>query len=160
MSTTKFGTEVTLPSDTEIAMTRTFDAPAALVWKAYTEPEFLRRWLLGPDGWEMPICEIDLRVGGQWRYGWALPDGSQAFEMHGEYTEVVPHSRIANTEVFEDNPPAQTVVEFVEEGGRTTMTTTMRLVSQEARDAVLATGMADGAGRSYERLGEVLATLS
>ncbi|WP_434438709.1 SRPBCC domain-containing protein [Lentzea sp. E54] len=157
--TTKFGTEVTLPSDNEIAMSRSFDAPATLVWEAYTTPALLRRWLLGPDGWEMPICEVDLRVGGKWRYGWAQPDGSGAFEMHGEYTEVTPFTRIANTEIFEDNPPAETVVEFVEADGRTTMTTTMRLVSQEARDAVLATGMADGAGRSYERLGEVLATL-
>ncbi|WP_086660881.1 SRPBCC family protein [Lentzea kentuckyensis] len=159
MSTTKFGTLVTTPSDTEIAMSREFDAPVSLVWKAFTEPALLRRWLLGPDGWEMPICEIDLRVGGKWRYGWALPDGSQAFEMHGEYTEVTPHSRLVNTEHFEDNPPAITTVEFVEKDGRTVMTTTMRLVSQEARDAVLATGMADGAGRSYERLGEVLASL-
>lgn len=159
MSTTKFGTSVTLPSDTEIAMTRTFDAPAALVWKAFTEPALLRRWLLGPDGWEMPICEVDLRVGGKWHYGWAQPDGSGAFEMYGEYTEVTPFSRIMNTEHFEDNPPAVTTVEFVEKDGRTTMTSTMKLVSQEARDAVLATGMADGAGRSYERLGEVLASL-
>lgn len=159
MSTVKFGTTVTLPSDTEIAMSREFDAPAALVWKAFTTPSLLRRWLLGPDGWEMPICEVDLRVGGKWRYGWAQPDGSGAFEMYGEYTEVTPHSRLVNTEHFEDNPPAVTTVEFAEKDGRTVMTTTMRLVSQEARDAVLATGMADGAGRSYERLGEVLASL-
>ena len=159
MSTTKFGTTVTLPSDTEIAMSRSFDAPISLVWKAFTEPELLRRWLLGPDGWEMPICEVDLRVGGKWRYGWAQPDGSQAFEMYGEYTEVTPFSRLVNTEHFEDNPPSETIVEFVESGGQTTMTTTMRLVSQEARDAVLATGISEGAGRSYERLGEVLATL-
>ncbi|MFD9698931.1 SRPBCC family protein [Lentzea sp. NPDC059081] len=159
MTTVKFGTTVTLPSDTEIAMTRTFDAPAALVWKAFTEPALLRRWLLGPDGWEMPICEVDLRVGGKWRYGWAQPDGSSAFEMHGEYTEVTPFSRIVNTELFEDNPPGVTTVTFEEVDGRTTMTSTMTLLSQEVRDAVLATGMADGAGRSYERLGEVLATL-
>ncbi len=159
MTTTKFGTVVTLPSDTEIAMTRTFDAPVALVWKAFTEPAMLRRWLLGPDGWEMPICEVDLRVGGKWRYGWAQPDGSGAFEMHGEYTEVTPHARIVNTEHFEDNPPAITTVVFEEVDGRTTMTSTMKLISQEVRDIVLATGMADGAGRSYERLGEVLATL-
>lgn len=159
MSTVKFGTTVTLPSDTEIAMSRVFDAPTSLVWKAFTTPSLLRRWLLGPDGWEMPICEVDLRVGGKWRYGWAMPDGSGAFEIYGEYTEVTPFSRLVNTEHFEDNPPAITTVEFTESGGQTTMTTTMRLVSQEARDAVLATGMADGAGRSYERLGEVLAEL-
>ncbi|RAS69015.1 uncharacterized protein YndB with AHSA1/START domain [Lentzea atacamensis] len=159
MTTVKFGTTVTLPSDTEIAMSRSFDAPASLVWDAFTKPELIKRWLLGPDGWEMPICEVDLRVGGKWRYGWAMPDGSGAFEMYGEYSEVTPHSRIVHTEHFEDNPPAVTTVEFVESGGQTTMTTTMRLVSQEARDAVLATGMADGAGRSYERLSEVLSTL-
>lgn len=156
--TTKFGTTVTLPSDTEISMSREFDAGTALVWDAFTKPALIKRWLLGPDGWEMPICEVDLRAGGKWRYGWAQPDGSAAFEMYGEYLEVTPHSRIVHTEHFEDNPPATTTITFVEADGRTTMTTTMRLVSQEARDAVLATGMSDGAGRSYERLAELLPT--
>jgi uncharacterized protein YndB with AHSA1/START domain len=157
--TTKFGTEVTLPSDTEIAMSREFDAPPSLVWDAFTKPELVKRWMLGPDGWEMPICEIDLRVGGKWRYGWAQPDGSNAFEMHGEFTEIAPMTRLVHTEIFEDNPPAVDTTVFTEVDGRTKMTTTMRLVSKEARDAVLATGMADGAGASYERLNEVLATL-
>lgn len=152
-------TVVTLPSDTEITMTSVFDAPAQLVWDAHTKPELVRRWLLGPDGWEMPICEIDLREGGKWRYGWAMPDGSNAFEMHGEYQELSPHSRIVHTEHFEDNPPAVVTSTFSESDGRTTLAVTMRLVSQEARDAVLATGMSVGAGRSYERLGEFLATL-
>lgn len=156
--TTKFGTQVTLPSDTEIAMSRSFDAPASLVWDAFTKPALIKRWLLGPDGWEMPTCEVDLRAGGKWRYGWAQPDGSGAFEMHGEYLEVSPFSRIVHTEHFEDNPPATTTITFVEADGRTTMTTTMRLVSQEARDAVLEIGMTDGAGRSYERLTELLPT--
>ena len=150
---------ITLPSDTEITITSVFDAPARLVWDAHTKPELIQRWLLGPDGWEMPICEVDLRVGGQWRYGWALPDGSSAFEMHGEYSEVTPHSRIVHTEHFEDNPPAVVTSTFTEADGLTTLAVTMKLPSEEVRDAVLATGMSDGAGRSYERLGEFLATL-
>ncbi|ANZ37851.1 hypothetical protein BBK82_19075 [Lentzea guizhouensis] len=156
--TTTYGTVVTTPTPTTIAMTRTFDAPAALVWKAFTTPSLVRQWLLGPDGWEMPICEIDLVVGGAWRYGWAQPDGSQAFEIHGSYVELEPHSRIVHTETFEDNPPATVTTTFTEEDGRTTMVSTMELGSQEGRDAVLATGMADGAGRSYERLSELLPT--
>ncbi len=156
--TTTYGTVVTTPSATEITMTREFDAPAALVWKAFTTPALVRQWLLGPDGWEMPICEIDFVVGGKWRYGWAQPDGSAAFEMHGTYEEITPHSRIVHTETFEDNPPAVVTTTFTEVDGRTTMAATMRLASQEARDAVLATGMSEGAGRSYERLNELLPT--
>ncbi|KOV79864.1 SRPBCC family protein [Nocardia sp. NRRL S-836] len=156
--TTTYGTVVTTPSATEITMTREFDAPAALVWEAFTTPALVRQWLLGPDGWEMPICEIDLTAGGKWRYGWAQPDGSEAFEMHGEYLELDPPSRIVHTEHFEDNPPVVVTTTFTEVDGRTTMSATMRLESQEARDAVLATGMSEGAGRSYERLNELLPT--
>lgn len=152
---------VTLPSDTEITMTRVFNAPAALVWKAFTTPSLLQQWLLGPDGWTMPICEIDLQVGGKWRYGWA-PSGPEGapFEMHGSYEEVTPHSRIVHTEHFEDNPPALVTTSFTESDGVTTMTATMQLPSQEVRDAVLATGMSDGAGRSYDRLAELLPTFA
>ncbi|TWP48331.1 ATPase [Lentzea tibetensis] len=152
-------TLVTLPSDTEITMTRVFNAPASLVWKAFTTPALVQRWLLGPDGWTMPICEIDLQVGGKWRYGWAPSDAEGApFEMYGSYEELTPHSRIVHTEHFEDNPPAQVTTTFVESDGVTTMTATMQLPSLEVRDAVLATGMSDGAGRSYDRLAELLPT--
>ncbi len=156
--TTTYGTEVTTPSATSITMTRSFDAPASLVWKAFTTPALVQQWLLGPDGWEMPICEIDLQVGGKWRYGWALPDGTRGFEMHGSYQELSPHSRIVHTEHFEDNPPATVITTFTEVDGRTTMSATMNLGSREVRDAVLASGMSDGAGRSYERLSELLPT--
>ena len=81
---------VTQPSDTEVTLTREFDAPARLVWDAYTKPEYVRQWLLGPDGWDMPVCDIDLRVGGRFQYRWSHPtEGS--FGTEGEFTEVTPH---------------------------------------------------------------------
>lgn len=155
-------TLVTLPSDREIAMTRVFDAPASLVWRAFTSPELVSRWLLGPDGWTMPICEIDLQVGGKWRYGWAPaePGEHEPFEMHGEYQEIEPYSRIVHTEIYQDGAPAIVTTTFTEEDGRTTMTTTMLLDSKETRDIVIGTGMSDGAGRSYDRLAELLPTFS
>ncbi|GLZ35684.1 hypothetical protein Lesp02_78710 [Lentzea sp. NBRC 105346] len=153
-------TEVTLPSPCEITMTRAFDAPVSLVWRAFTEPSLVSRWLLGPDGWTMPICEIDLRVGGKWRYGWRAEDGSHSFEMHGSYESLEPPTRIVHTEHFEDNPPAVVTTTFSEVDGVTTMTQTMRLVSQEVRDAVVATGMADGAGTSFDRLAKLLPSLA
>jgi uncharacterized protein YndB with AHSA1/START domain len=82
----------TTPSDTEIVVVRDFNAPRDLIFAAFTEPEHVRQWLLGPDGWTMPICEIDLRVGGAWRYGWRNPSDGREFEMHGEYRNSMPRA--------------------------------------------------------------------
>lgn len=146
--------EVTTPSDLEIVMTRTFAAPRTLVYDAFTEPQLVRRWLLGPDGWSMSVCDIDLRVGGAWRYAWRNDADGTEFGMHGRYREVTPE-RIVHTEVYQDSE-ALVSTTFAESEGRTTVTMVMRFASQEARDAALATGMADGVGASYARLERVL----
>jgi uncharacterized protein YndB with AHSA1/START domain len=144
------GLQVTTPSDLEIAMARTFDAPRARVYQAFTDPDVVRQWLLGPDGWSMPVCEIDLRVGGVWRYAWRSDADGNEFGMHGTYLEVTPR-RIVHTEVYEGNE-ARVTTTFDEADGRTSVTMVMRFASQEARDAALATGMAQGVEASYARL--------
>src|SRR5262245_30536597 len=151
---------VTTPSDNEIRMTRVFTAPRHLVFDAMTKPEHVTQWWgrLG-DGYSVPVCEIDLRLGGAWRFVNRHPNGEAAF--HGEYREITPPSRLVFTEIFEDFPDVVTVVtaDFVEEGGKTRLTATVWYPSREVRDMVLGTGMAQGAGISYDRLEELLATL-
>jgi len=152
---------ITTPSDNEIEMTRVFDAPRHLVFKAMTIPELVQRWLLGPPGWSMPVCEIDLRVGGGYRYLWRKTDGTE-MGMHGVYREIVPAERVVQTEVF-DQPwyPGEAVgtMVMVEKDGKTTVTITMRYDSRETRDAVLKTPMDQGVAASYDRLAEVLISL-
>lgn len=148
-------TEFTTPSDREVMARRAFDAPRQLVWEAHTRPEHVQRWLLGPDGWTMPVCEIDLRPGGAWRYVWRHGDGRE-FGMHGVFREVVPPERIVHTEHFGDGPPAVVTSTFAEEGGRTLLTVRVAYASKEIRDAALASGMTGGWGRSYDRLAEQL----
>ena len=152
--------KVTTPSDQEIRMTRLFDAPRRLVFEAMTKPEHVRRWWgrLG-EGYSVPVCEIDLRVGGAWRFVNRHPKGEAAF--HGEYREIAPPSRLVFTEIFEEFPDAVSVVtaEFTEEQGKTRMTATVRYPSLEVRDMVLKSGMDKGAAISYDRLEEVVAQL-
>ena len=160
MTTDTHQTTVTTPAPTDVVATRTFDAPRELVFAAHTQPQHVRQWLLGPEGWTMPICEIDLRTGGAWRYGWANPEDGRAFEMSGVYLEVDPPTRIVFTERFEDNPESTNIVELTEEGGRTTLTMTMRYASEEVRDMVLATGMTDGMSTSHDRLAAMLPSIA
>jgi uncharacterized protein YndB with AHSA1/START domain len=152
--------QVTTPSDQEIRLTRLFDAPRHLVFEAMTKPEHVRQWWgrLG-EGYSVPVCEIDLRPGGKWRFVNRHPQGEAAF--HGEYLEIVPPSRLVFTEIFEDFPDSGSVVttEFTEEDGKTRMTATVRYPSLEVRDAVIASGMARGAGISYDRLEDLVAVL-
>lgn len=161
MSPTKVGeTTLTTPSDREVALTRVFDAPRDLVWEAWTDPEHLPNWLLGPEGWTMPVCEVDLRPGGAWHFVWRRSDGTE-MEMRGEYREVAPPERIVNTESWGgDWPETLNTVDFTEENGRTTVTITLLYPSQEARDAATATGMADGASRSFAHLDDYLTTIA
>lgn len=158
MSTTgnAAGLTVTLPSELEIEMTRVFDAPARLVWEANTNPEHVRQWLLGPPGYTMPVCEIDLRLGGGWRYVWRGEDGTE-MRTGGKTLEIVAPERLVQTECWEmGSDCSHNTLTLVEQDGRTTMTQRMRFPTQEIRDMVLQTGMADGVGMSYDRLAELL----
>jgi uncharacterized protein YndB with AHSA1/START domain len=149
---------VATPTDREVVIRRVVDAPRGMVFDAHTKPDLVRRWLLGPPGWTMPVCEIDLRVGGKYRYVWKHADG-QAMGMGGTFTEVVRPSRIAATQLFdEDWTGGETLVitEIVEQSGKSTITTTVRYASREARDAALQTGMTTGMEAGYERLEELL----
>jgi len=153
--------QVTTPSDREIEMTRVFDAPRHLVFDALTKPELLQRWLLGPPGWSMPVCEIDLKVGGAYRYVWRSDDGAKEFGTGGVFHEIVSLNRTAATEKMDGFPGegALTTQRLVEQDGKTTLTLTMRFESKEARDGALATGMDKGVAISYDRLDEVLASM-
>lgn len=160
--------EVTLPSDREVRVTRTFNAPRRLVWDAHTKPELVRRWQ-GYPGWDMPVCEMDVRVGGKYRWQWKrLEDGSQ-FGFFGTFTEVDAPSKIVHDQYFHpgDIPddfastmptgdPCIISLELSEQGGVTTLVCNMTFVSKEARDAAFSTGMTDGMEFSYTRLDELV----
>ena len=152
--------KVTTPSDREIRMTRLFDAPRRLVFEAMSKPEHIKQWWgrLG-DGYSVPVCEVDLRVGGAWRFVNRHPQGEAAF--YGVYREINPPERVVFTEIFEPFPDAESVVTAVltEENGKTRLTVTASYPSVEVRDMVLQTGMAGGAALSYDRLEEVARTL-
>ena len=151
---------VTTPSEVEIRMTRLFAAPRQLVFEAMTKPEHVKQWWgrLG-DGYSVPVCEIDLRVGGAWCFVNRHPEGEAVF--YGEYREITPPSRLVFTEIFEPYPDSVSVVttEFTTEGSKTRMTAIVRYPSLEVRDMVLGSGMATGAGVSYDRLEELVAKL-
>ncbi len=156
--------QVTLPSDREVKVTRSFKAPRALVYRAYTEPEVLRRWLLGPPGWSMPVCEMDVRVGGRYKWRWRNDENGSEFGFSGTFREVQPSSKLVHTEAYDpgtvgDGYPgdgAIVTVTFTEESGVTTVTTLIDFGSKEARDAALATGMTDGMEQSYQLLDRLL----
>jgi uncharacterized protein YndB with AHSA1/START domain len=148
--------KVTTPTDREIVMTRVFDAPRRLVWDAFTKPELLRRWF-GPHGWSLVVCEVDLRVGGGFRFVLRGPDGRD-MGMRGVYREIVPPERSVHMESFDDYAgESQVTAVMVEEGGKTTLTATVLYHSKEIRDAVLQSGMEHGAAESYDKLAELLA---
>ncbi len=160
-STANSGTfKVTKPSAQEIQMTRLFDAPRELVFEAMTRPDHVRRWWgrLG-EGYSVPVCEIDLRVGGTWRFVNKHPQGEAAF--HGEYLEIVPPSRLAFTEIFEEFPDGISWVttDLIDEGGKTRMSATVRYESNAVRDMVMSTGMDKGAAISYDRLEDLVVAM-
>ncbi len=154
--------EVTTPSEREIAMTRVFDAPRRLVWAAYTKPELMKRWAGGPPGWNLVVCEVDLRVGGSWRWEIHGP-GGEKMGLGGVYREIVAPERLVSTEHF-DQPwyegEAVSRIHLVELDEKTTLTMSVRYASQAVRDAVLKTPMAQGVAAGYDRLAEVLASIS
>jgi uncharacterized protein YndB with AHSA1/START domain len=163
MATTSSGTAVlTLPTDTQIHVTREFDAPRHLVWQAWTTPELVRRWWGGERG-EVTSAEIDFRVGGGWRYVMAANEGFEV-AFHGEFREIEPHERIVNTEVFEgvpdgDDDPAVVTNTFTESGGRTTLTMVTEVSSREIRDMIIGTGMETGMQESLDALERVAVAL-
>lgn len=146
--------------DREIVMTRVFDAPRKLVFDAFTKPELLKQWLLGPPGWSMPVCEIDLTIGGRYRYVWRRDTDGTEMGCGGVYREIVPPERLVHTEQF-DNPwyPGESLITTVldEQRGKTTLTATMLYESRDARDGILKSGMESGVAASYDRLAELLA---
>jgi len=151
---------VSTPSEREIRMTRLFNAPRALVFEAMTQPRHVTQWWgrLG-DGYSVPMCEIDLRPGGRWRFVNRHPKGEAAF--HGEYREITAPSRLVFTEIFEEFPDSVSVVtaDFADEDGKTRMTVTVAYPSTEIRDMVMGSGMAHGAAISYDRLEDLVASL-
>ena len=154
--------QLTARGEREIVMTRVFDAPRRLVFDAHTRPELVKRWLLGPPGWSMPVCEIDLKVGGKYRYVWRRDSDGKEMAMGGIFREIVPPERIVNTEAFDDpwyQGEALITTVLIEQGGRTTLTQTMLFASQEARDGVLKSGMERGVAISFDRLDNILAEM-
>jgi uncharacterized protein YndB with AHSA1/START domain len=153
--------KVTTPSDREIRLTRLFDAPRHLVFEAMSKPEHITQWWgrLG-EGYSVPVCEIDLRPGGAWRFVNRTPKGDLV-AFYGVYREVAPPERVVFTEIFEQFPDTESVVTAVltEENGKTRLTATVLYPSIDVRDLVLGTGMARGAGISYDRLEDVVARL-
>ncbi|MGH3980466.1 MAG: SRPBCC family protein [Pseudonocardiaceae bacterium] len=140
-------------------MTRVVDAPRRLVWDAWTNPEHVPHWMLGPIGWTMPVCEIDLRPGGEWHFVWRRFDGTE-MGMRGVYQEVTPPERLVSTESWGDEwPETLNTLILSEEDSKTTMTQTMLYPSKEARDAALQTGMQEGASETFDRLDEYLPTM-
>ncbi|HLZ25686.1 MAG TPA: SRPBCC family protein [Chloroflexota bacterium] len=160
MTNTTSDTTVTLPSDRELVITRTFDAPRALVFEAMTRPEHVRHWY-GPRRFTLVLCEIDLRVGGAWRYVLRDPSGAE-YGFSGVYREIVPPERLVSTEGFEGMPGHEYLATLTldEHDGKTTLTNTLLYQSVEDRDGHLQSGMEPGMRETLDRLAELLATLA
>jgi uncharacterized protein YndB with AHSA1/START domain len=149
---------VTTPSDREIRVTRNFDAPRDLVFAYHTKCEYVQKWLLGPPGWSMPECDIDLRVGGRYRYVWRNDENGTQFGVSGEFQEVFAPERIVTVERMDGVPGrAHVTTVFEEDGSGTAFSITIQFESKEYRDGALESGMTDGMSMSYDRLDEVAA---
>ncbi len=149
--------DVTTPSEREITVTRTFEAPAQLVFEFHTKVEHVQNWLLGPPGWSMPTCEIDLRAGGRYRYVWRSDTDGDEFGVRGEFREITAPVRLVHTEIM-DGFAGETLctMTLVQSGARTTLSTAMLFASKEARDMALQSGMTNGMSTSYDRLEEFM----
>ena len=156
--------QVSLPSEREVRVVRRFKAPRELVYRAHTEPKLVQRWMLGPPGWSMPVCEMDVRVGGRYRWRWRSEKDGSEFGFAGTFREVTPLSRLVHTETYDPatvgdvHPQSEALVSvmFTEDGGITTVTTLIDFGSKQARDAAVATGMTDGMEQSYQLLDALL----
>jgi uncharacterized protein YndB with AHSA1/START domain len=164
MAATMDKAQVTLPSDREVEVTRAFKAPRALVYRAFTEPALVRQWMLGPPGWSMPVCEMDVRAGGQYRWRWRSDNDGNEFGFRGTFREVQPPSKLVHTEGYDPGTvgggypgkDALVTVTFTEDKVATTVVTLIDFGSKEARDAATSTGMTDGMEQSYQLLDRLL----
>lgn len=148
------------PSEREIVITRVVDAPRRLVFDAFTNPARVPKWLTGPEGITMPVCEIDLRPGGRWRYVYRMADGGE-MTLQGTFREVVPPERVVHTETWGPEwPETVNTLVLTETGGQTAISITLLYPSREARDAALQSGMKDGMEQGFARLDELLAGLA
>jgi uncharacterized protein YndB with AHSA1/START domain len=152
-------TSYSTPSDREIVITRVFDAPRRMVYEAWTNPQYIPRWMV-PDDWTMPICEMDLRPGGAWRYQYRKGDGAE-MTLSGTIREAVPPERLVSTERWGPEwPETVNTLVLAESGGRTTATLTVTYPSKEARDAALQTGMKEGMEQGFAKLDTLFRTLA
>jgi uncharacterized protein YndB with AHSA1/START domain len=158
--------QVTLPGDREVRVVRTFNAPRDLVYEAHTTPALLQRWMLGPPGWSMPVCEMDVRPGGAYRWRWRSDEDGKEFGFYGTFEEVDPPGRLVYSEHYDpgdvggsmpSGEPARIIQELAESNGVTTLTVTMRFPSKEARDGAVGSGMTEGMEIGYGRLDEMFA---
>ena len=158
--------QVSLPSDTEVRVTRDFAAPRRLVWDAHTKPELVKRWMLGPPGWSMPVCEMDVRPGGKYRWRWRSDENGQEFGFFGQFREVEAPARMVHEENYDPGDlggamdasnPAIIRTTFTEHDGVTKLELVMTFASKEIRDAAVSTGMTDGMEMGYERLDQMFA---
>jgi len=153
--------KLTLQGECEIVITRVFDAPRTLVWNAFTKPELLKQWLIGPPGWTLAVCQTGAKVGDRYRYVWRGPDGVE-MGMGGVVREFVPPERMVATEKFDQSwYPGEAVgtIVLIEQSGRTTLTQTIQYESREAREIALKSPMEQGMNMSYNRLEGVLASM-
>jgi uncharacterized protein YndB with AHSA1/START domain len=155
--------EVTTPSDREVRVTRKFNAPRQLVWDAHTKPELVQQWL-GYHGWDMPVREMDVRVGGKYRWQWKSQEDGKQFGFSGTFTEVNAPSKLAHEQYYDPGDmggampvgdPCIVSLDLSEQNGVTTLVCTMKFASKEARDDALSTGMTDGMEFSYTRLDDM-----
>lgn len=158
------GAQVSFPDDKSVSVTRVFQAPRELVYKAYTTPTLIQQWLLGPPGWSMPICEMDVRQGGKFRWRWKSDEDGSEFGFHGEFLSVDPPNKIVHTEIFDPGTvggemgEAAIVTLTLPPLGddATTMNVTIAYDTKDARDAAVSTGMTDGMEASYQMLDRLL----
>ena len=157
--------EVTLPSDREVRVTRTFSAPRQLVWDAHTRPELVRKWQAGYEGWDMTVCDMDVRIGGKYRWQWRSRDDGRQFGFFGTFTDVDGPSKMVHKQYYDpgemdyampEGDPCIVSVELSEQNGVTTLVCNMTYASKEARDGAVSTGMTEGMEYSYARLDEMV----
>lgn len=156
--------QVTLPTERDVRVTRQFNAPRQLVWDAHTKPELVQKWQLGPPGWTMPVCEMDVRPGGKYRWRWRSDDGGKEFGFLGTFTEVETPAKIVHDEYYDPGDiggamptgdPAVVTLDLSEANGVTTLVCNIQFASKEARDGAVSTGMTDGMEMGYARLDDM-----